>query len=168
MTQQPSPKTKVFVLSIIALLAMAVMLTGIWSNQSSAYAAQPQSFSPNDRVDQLCSNRSLLGTYGFTTQGVTLQSSSVLLALRGPFASGGSATFNGQGNFTLTATSSFNGTIQGPTSVKGTYTVNADCTFDARADNGDTFRAVIVNGGNELLLMQTNQGFAVTGTAKKL
>jgi hypothetical protein len=168
MIQQSVPKSKLFVLFIMALLAMAVLLTGIWSNPSSAYAAQPQSFSPNDRLDQLCSNRSLLGTYGFTSQGVTLQGSSVPAALQGSFASSGFITFDGQGNFTLTETSSFNGTIQGPTAVKGAYIVNADCTFDSKAVNGATFRAVIVDGGKELLMMQTNQGVAVTSTAKKL
>jgi hypothetical protein len=168
MIQQLSPKSKFFVLSIMALLTMAVMLTGMWSNPSSAYAAQPQSPSPTDRLDQLCSNKSLRGTYGFSTQGVTLQGSSVALSMQGPFASSGFATFDGQGNFTMTSTSSFNGIIQGPVPVKGAYSVNQDCTFDAKDINGVTFRAVIVNVGTELLIMQTNPGVAISGTAKKL
>lgn len=168
MNQQPSPISKFVVLSIMALLAMSVMLAGILSQQSSAYAAQPQSSSPTDRLDQLCTNKSLRGTFGFSTQGVTLQSSSVAAALQGPFASSGFATFDGQGNLTMTVTNSFNGIIQGPTPVKGSYSVNPDCSFDAKDENGVTFRAVIVNGGTELLIMQTSPGVAITGTARKL
>jgi hypothetical protein len=169
MTQKRSSRSKLLVLSIMAILTLGVILSGNWSNKSSAFAAPPQSFSNNDRVNQVaCSNKSLRGTYGFSAQGNTLKDSPVPAALQGPFASSGFATFDGQGNFTLTATSSFNGIIQGPTTVTGSYRVNADCTYDSKADNGATFRAVIVNGGKELLIMQTTPGVAITGTAIKL
>ena len=78
------------------------------------------------------------------------------------------ATFDGQGSFTLTATSSFNGVIQGPVTVHGTYSVSDDCTYTSQADNGATFRSVIVDDAKEILIIQTNTGVAVTGRASKL
>lgn len=168
MTRKQSPISKLSILSIMAILTLAVLLSGNWSDKFSAFAAQAQGSSSDEAIDQKCTNNSLRGSYGFTAQGVTLQGSPVPAALRGPFASSGSATFDGQGNFTLTATSSFNGIVQGPATVKGTYSVNEDCTYDSRADNGATFRSVIVNGGKEILILQTTPGVAITGTAKKL
>jgi hypothetical protein len=168
MTQKQSPISKVTVLSIIAILTFAVLLSGNWSNNFSAFAMPAQGSSSDEANDQGCTNKSLQGTYGFTAQGVTLKGSPVPAPLQGPFASSGSATFDGQGNFTLTATSSFNGLVQGPTTVKGTYSVNKDCTYDSVAENGATFRSVIVNGGKEILILQTTPGVAIIGTAKKL
>jgi hypothetical protein len=45
-----------------------------------------------------------------------------------PFAAVGKESYDGQGNFQLTGTASFNGTIYRGLSGTGTYTVNPDCT----------------------------------------
>ena len=87
--------------------------------------------------------------------------------MTGAFASGGTAEFDGHGHFTLTATSSFNGAVSGPPTYTGTYSVNSDCSYTSQATNGATFRAAIVNHGRELLLLQTNNGAAIVGTARK-
>jgi hypothetical protein len=105
-----------------------------------------------------CTNESLVGEFGFTAHGTTLPALGLQAPLTGAFASSGSAIFDGSGHFTLTATSSFNGVIQGPATVTGTYTVNSDCSYTSKASNGVTFRAVIVNGGHELLILQTTPG----------
>jgi hypothetical protein len=114
-----------------------------------------------------CTNGDLRGTFGFTAQGVTLATSAVPAPLQGAFASSGTSTFDGRGHFTLTATSSFNGIIQGPAVVKGTYDVNDDCTYTSQAENGVTFRAVIVSGGDELLILQTTPGVVISGLAQR-
>jgi hypothetical protein len=114
-----------------------------------------------------CTNESLAGEFGFTAHGTTLPALGLQGPLTGAFASGGSATFDGAGRFNLTATSSFNGVIQGPATVTGTYAVNSDCSYTSKASNGVTFRAVIVNGGRELLTRQITPGVVITGVAKK-
>jgi hypothetical protein len=168
MIQKQSRISKLPILSIIAILTFAVLQSGNWSDNFSAFAMPAQGSLRDDANDQGCTNSSLQGTYGFTAQGFTLKGAPLPAPLQGPFASSGSATFDGQGNFTLTATSSFNGLVQGPTTVKGTYSVNKDCTYDSMAENGATFRSVIVNGGKEILILQTTPGVAITGTAKRL
>jgi hypothetical protein len=115
-----------------------------------------------------CTNGDLRGTFGFTAEGVTLPGSAVPAPLQGPFASSGTSTFDGRGHFTLTATSSFNGIVQPSGVVKGTYDVNDDCTYTSAAENGVTFRAVIVAGGDEILILQTTPGVVISGFAQRL
>jgi hypothetical protein len=114
-----------------------------------------------------CTNADLRGTFAFTAQGVTLAGSPVPPALQGAFASSGVSSFDGRGHFTLTATSSFNGFVQGPGVVTGTYDVNSDCTYTSQADNGVTFRAAIVSGGDQLLILQTTPGVVISGVAER-
>lgn len=114
-----------------------------------------------------CDNTSLRGEFAFTAQGTTLAALGLPAALTGAFASGGSAEFDGTGHFTLMATSSFNGIVQGPATVIGTYSVNEDCSYNSQASNGVTFRAVIVDSGSEILILQTTPGAVITGIAKK-
>ena len=83
----------------------------------------------------------------------------------GVFASSGAATFDGAGHLTLTAISSFNGAVQTQATVTGTYSVNSDCSYTSQTSNGATFRGIIVDGGWELFILQTNSGTAIAGTA---
>ncbi len=59
-----------------------------------------------------CTNGSLRGTYGFTAQGSTVAGSPVPAPLQGPFASVGTAVYDGKGGVTLTAAATFNGLTQ--------------------------------------------------------
>ena len=68
---------------------------------------------------------------------------------------------------TAAVTSSENGEITSD-SVKGTYTSNDDCTGTAQIKGTgfkDNFATVSVNGGKELLLVETDSGTIVAGTA---
>lgn len=129
----------------------------------SAAAALAQSADSARRPG--CTNASLRGTFSFTASGFTVPGSPLPPALQGRFASGGTSVFDGRGNVTLTATSSFNGIIHGPVTAKGTYSVSPDCTYTSSLENGATFRAVIVNDGRELYILQTNTGVIIPGTA---
>ena len=71
-----------------------------------------------------CSNTSLRGSFGFTSQGTLL---ALPAPLAGPFAEIGRQTFDGSGNTDGAATLSANGNIVRVT-VHGTYAVNPDCT----------------------------------------
>jgi hypothetical protein len=123
-------------------------------------AAQAQQFR-----ESRCGNSTLRGTYAFNAQGFTLAGSPVPMPLQGPFASGGTAVYDGRGNVTLTASASFSGVIQSLGAIKGAYSVNPDCTFTSRLDNGVTFYAVIVDDGTELYVLQTTPGVVASGTA---
>ena len=63
----------------------------------------------------------------------------------------------------LTADATFKGLTQTLPAVKGSYQVNADCTFTSKLDNGATFFASIVDGGQELFVLQTTPGVIASG-----
>jgi len=75
-----------------------------------------------------CSNRTLSGDYGSTTQGVLLPNPGLPPEL--PFTSVGVTHFDGKGNFTGREHTVVNGAELEVdwTSNNGTYTVNPDCT----------------------------------------
>lgn len=114
-----------------------------------------------------CTNASVRGSFAFTARGTTVAALGLPAPLTGAFASSGDASFDGLGHFSLTATSSFNGVVQGPATVTGSYSVNADCSYTSQASNGATFRAVIVDDGRRILILQTNPGTVITGVAEK-
>ena len=155
-------------MAVNASVLMKVARTAaVLAVMSATIAADAEAGSADGRDERRCTNASLRGTFGFTAQGVTLPGSPVPPPLQGAFASSGVSTFDGRGHFILTATSSFDGIVQGPAIVEGTYDVNEDCTYTSIAENGVTFRAVIVNGGDELLILQTTPGVVISGTAQR-
>ncbi len=119
----------------------------------------------NDGSAQRCTDASLRGSYGFTAQGFTVAGSPVPATLQGPFASLGTAVYDGRGGVALTASATFNGATQALPTVKGSYQVNADCTFVSKLENGATFFAVIVDDGQRLYVLQTTSGVIASGTA---
>jgi hypothetical protein len=113
-----------------------------------------------------CTNATLRGTYAFTARGTTFAALGLPAPLTGAYASSGTADFDGNGHFSLSANNSFNGVIQ-PAAVTGTYSVNRDCSYTSQASNGVTFRAAIVDGGNEIFILQTTRGTAIAGNARR-
>jgi hypothetical protein len=89
-------------------------------------------------------------------------------AMGSPFAAVGVSTYDGQGNFTLTGTVSFNGTITRGLSGSGTYTVNSDCTGSqtfGTGPNASHFDFVISPNGREITYIQTDNGAVITAAA---
>lgn len=82
----------------------------------------------------------------------------------------GGLMFDGKGNITGRETFSVHGAIS-EAPVTGTYTQNADCTGTAQitpAGSATTnFNTVVVNGGKELLLIETDNNTLVIGTAQE-
>src|SRR5712675_2112042 len=118
----------------------------------AAVTALALGMAPTAKADnKACSNETLKGTFAYTSTG----SFTAPPALAGPFAEVGTQTFDGKGATTATATLSQNGNIFQVT-IKGTYTVNPDCTgtltldvspfgvtvhsFFAIADSGNEFQ----------------------------
>lgn len=117
-----------------------------------------------------CSNLTLRGSFGYTSTGMLLPSSTPP-PFAGPFGEIGRQTFDGHGNTEATATLSANGNIVRVT-ILGTYSVNPDCTGAmtlAVAPLGLTVNAdfVIVRDSAEIHAIGTDPGVVETRIYKK-
>ena len=139
-TMKHSSKTKSFVIVASIALALAV-----------APAAKAHA--------KACSNATLKGTYADKDNG--------WIDGIGTFAGVNLDTFDGKGDMTITGFASLNGTIV-PNQGTGTYTVNPDCTGTYMNQEG-TIHAyfVIDNNGNELQIVITDPGTAITCVARR-
>jgi hypothetical protein len=81
----------------------------------------------------------------------------------------GQLEFNGKGNISGSATLSVAGTISS-VAVTGTYTESADCSGTVQITPAGfstmNFNTVVVSGGHELLLIETDSNTFVAGTAQ--
>ena len=106
-----------------------------------------------------CTSANFQGAYGYTFTGLT-----GFNAL--PFAAVGRLMADGQGGVSGVETDSSNGEIFQRT-YTGTYKVNPDCTgSEVSIDNfGKTVKCdfVIVAGGNEIQVIETDTNTAVVG-----
>jgi hypothetical protein len=88
----------------------------------------------------------------------------------GPFAGVNLVTLDGKGNMKVSGLVSLNGDIV-PNVAKGTYHVNANCTggYTVKDSKGNAFHAyfVINDGGNELQILVTDPGTAITCVARR-
>ena len=118
---------------------------------------------------QNCTNRTVSGRYGYSFQGTIFAPPPVT-----PVAAVGVANFDGQGSFTVTDVASFAGTNV-PRTASGAYTVNPNCTATLSLTIltgipvGATshINGVILDGGSEVMFIQTDPGTLLTGTAKR-
>ncbi len=109
-----------------------------------------------------CSNVSLKGTYGYSSQGFTEVPANISPAGFVPFAQTGLSTFDGNGQilsgtFTFATTTAAGGVFRG--TFTGTYSVGADCSGTAvvQTDAGDTFTFdLVVLGPGKLLFINTD------------
>jgi hypothetical protein len=126
---------------------------------------------PTARADEprACSNASLRGSFGFTSQGALV--ANLPPPVLGPFGEIGRQTFDGRGNTEGAATLSGNGNINRVT-FQGTYIVNPDCTGDMTlyvSPFGSTVNLdfVIDDNGNELRAIVTGAGVVETRVYRK-
>jgi hypothetical protein len=77
-------------------------------------------------------------------------------------------TLNGTGGITGSATLSLAGTIHSSVALNGSYTVNSDCTGTASITLSgfptSHWNLVVVNGGQEMMAIQTDADTIVTAT----
>lgn len=113
-----------------------------------------------------CSVHTLKGSYGIKFDGQKIGA--------GPFASVSLVTFDGEGTYTTSEIGRFNGAPVQRT-FTGPYTVREDCTgfldFSSNLTNppheahGDF---VIVDGGQEFFVVDSEDGWVADGVGKKL
>jgi hypothetical protein len=114
-----------------------------------------------------CSNATIKGTFAETDSGFITAPPT----MAGPFAGVLTVTYDGNGNMTTSGMGSINGNIIASSS-KGTYTVNSDCTGTYTVTIqplGITAHAyfVIADSGNEIRIVVTDPGLAVTCIARR-
>jgi hypothetical protein len=118
--------------------------------------------------DKGCSNETLRGSYAQTGSGVITAPPDQA----GPFANVGTLIFDGNGGVTGALVVSSNGSSS-PVTETGTYTVNSDCTGTYTVQiapfgiTSNAFFAIDTNG-DELEIIVTDPGSAITCVAKKL
>jgi hypothetical protein len=84
-----------------------------------------------------------------------------------PLAVVGITTYDGHGNFQLSATVSVNGTILRPPTGTGSYTVNGDCT-GSQTLGSSNYDFVVTPDGREVTYISTNPGTVITVTSVRL
>jgi hypothetical protein len=146
------------IIGISLTLAVAGALLGLFPSSKHIV--------PVARAQSGCSVATLSGNYGFTGSGFASLNHSVKGA-EVPVAYSGSETFDGVGNLSAVFTAANNGTISTGQTASGTYTVNSDCSGSASFTTGGTFNLVVVSGGAEFMVIQTDPGNTVTFDAKK-
>lgn len=116
-----------------------------------------------------CSNATLNGKYAFQETGFVLPGKEgIAEQTNNPIAITGVATFDGNGNLSLSYTFSDVGVIRTATYDIGTYTVNADCTGSfTDTTQGVHFNMVIAGAGAALFGIDTDDGLTTITVAKK-
>jgi hypothetical protein len=146
--------------TILVISLAAAFVLGILP-RAEAQAQQQATGSIAQRRE--CSNRSLRGSFGFTSVGNLLETGGFPPYVVGPFAEVGRQTFNGNGETRGTATLSANGNILRVT-FEGTYEVKPDCTgsmtflVDPIGPPAATADFVIDDDGAELRVIITGTG----------
>ena len=115
-----------------------------------------------------CSPKTIQGTYAISTTG-----SIVAFGPLGAVADVGRITFDGNGGASQTTTVSLNGLIiPARSSIGGSFTVDSDCTGEVSLTLPgpagpiiSTSRLVVVDSGNQLLLVNTGVGRVLAGAA---
>jgi hypothetical protein len=137
-------------------------MTGILVAALLAVAASTVDIAGNGQDH--CSTRTLRGRYVFSASGFTIEAGT--LAAR-PKAIIELIDFNGDGSLeVLAGTRSLNGAINRFNPQSFTYTVAENCTGTITFD-GPTFDIIVSSRGNQLWLIQTNNGNVFEGSATR-
>ena len=106
-----------------------------------------------------CSVATLNGRYGLTFHGFSTNSAVLPVPIGAfvPVAGGGVATFDRNGNLSISETVNLGGQLL-PLTLSGSYTVNADCTGSITTTSGVHLKTVIVRNGREILAVNTDPG----------
>ena len=131
---------------MIALTFLAATLISMGSARAHAQAI-------GFKASEGCSLATLNGAYGEVLRGEVLNV--------GPIVAVGVSTFDGKGHFVADQTINLNGDVfEAP--LTGTYTVNRDCTGIADPVGAGPHSFVIVDGGNQMDLMDNNSAEVLT------
>ena len=103
-----------------------------------------------------CALSTLTGNYGFTSTSFVALNPTNSHSPFVPEADVGLASFDGAGNLSVTFTDVFNGLVTQGNSETGTYTVTSGCTGSITLSGVVTNQMVIVSGGTEIFVIETD------------
>ena len=108
-----------------------------------------------------CSNGSLTGRYGFAINGT---------ANGNPITAVGQIATNGNGTLDGIETISDNGAVGNRLGVLGTYAIESNCTgtmtIQAAGRSKQNFSVTVISGGNQIVMVQTDNGTTESGAAQ--
>jgi len=153
---------------LLGMFASGFLLRGVFMPGLVSLVPTAQAQADKGPGARKCSNRTLKGAYGIKFEGQKLGTAG------GPFVSISRVSFDGEGTFTTNEIGRFNGAPVQRT-FTGPYTVNEDCTgfldFSSFLSNpphdahGDF---IIVDGGKEFFVVDSEEGWAANGVGKRL
>lgn len=111
----------------------------------------------NSQGELQCSNATFQGTYAVRSTGFFQGTASPTTTTpsTNPDAAVGVITADGVGGASGTAVLSINGAISPPTTVTGTYTVNANCTGSITIGGATEFLAITTSGARAFFINET-------------
>ena len=117
-----------------------------------------------------CTNARLEGSFGFETTGVFLDAvSAPAVAFIGELKF--TVDPSGEGVISGHVAASENGKFHGFEEVTGSYSVDANCrgttTLTAKGKSALSFSFVVVDGGNQMLVVETDADTVVSGTLQR-
>ena len=161
-----SRKSIVGACCLIGMFALGFLLRGVVAPDAVRLQPGAQAQADSGPGSRRCSSRTLKGAYGVKFEGERVGI--------GPIAAVARLTFDGEGNFSTSEIGRFNGNPVQRT-FSGQYTVNEDCTGfisytstltgSPREVRGDF---VIVDGGQELFLLDNSDNWVANGVAKRI
>jgi hypothetical protein len=120
-----------------------------------------------------CSNASLHGTYGYSSQGFVSVTPDISPALFLPQAQTGVVTFDGRGSssgtYTISSTDPAGEVNRG--TFTGTYAVNSDCTGTAEVlidTGGSVHLDFVILSPTEFVSINTDAGSSIIYSGKKI
>jgi hypothetical protein len=150
-------------IKVVSVFTVAVFLAFLAVSPFSARQLNDQFGNATSAPRFSCRGGFINGTYGANITGTFLTPSPVPLAAVGTF------TFNEARQVSGTATTSFGGMVT-TSPFTGSYTLNDDCTGTmSTTQDGFTINSniVLVDEGNEIVVIETNPGAIVTGVLKR-
>jgi hypothetical protein len=114
-----------------------------------------------------CSVPELAGPYGFLAEGVA-GPPTLPLPASAPLVGNGVVVLQRDGTFSAQALRSVGGTLDAqPLALAGTFAVGKDCSVSMKFDAGFNFAGTVVDGGREILFVETDPGTTLTVKARR-
>ena len=115
------------------------------------------------KASGVCSLATLHGTYADHFEGLSTPTTHTPQPITSfsPFQANGMSFYDGSGHAMAAGTASNGGLRAGPFKFTGTYRVNADCTGSIDYGRDNRFDFVILDGGREINMMESDGTIAV-------
>jgi hypothetical protein len=140
------------------------------TNAGTTIAGVSQRLGRSDDLDRerlRCTPQGLAGRYGFIAEG---HAGPPTLALPAsvPLVGNGRVTLQASGRFDATALRSVGGMLDAqPLALSGSFSVGADCAVQMSFDVGFNFSGTVVDGGREIVFVETDPGTALVVRARR-